>query len=134
LGTHVFNGVSYPLPYDLVNDFEPVSLLVTNPLLIVARKPMPAKDLQELIAWLKANPGEARRRHDKAPTESACRFPFERRSRQLRTCRPHQKSLATMMQGLVGRANRPDDRLCGEFLAAGAWRHRHRAKPFASSV
>jgi tripartite-type tricarboxylate transporter receptor subunit TctC len=59
LGTHVFNGVSYPLPYDLVNDFEPVSLLVTNPLLIVARKTMPAKDLQELIAWLKANPGKA---------------------------------------------------------------------------
>jgi tripartite-type tricarboxylate transporter receptor subunit TctC len=50
LGTHVFNGVAYPLPYDLLNDFEPVSLLVTNPLLIVARKTMPAKDLQELIA------------------------------------------------------------------------------------
>jgi tripartite-type tricarboxylate transporter receptor subunit TctC len=59
LGTHVFNGVSYLLPYDLVNDFEPVSLLVTNPLLIVARKTMPAKDLPELIAWLKANPGKA---------------------------------------------------------------------------
>jgi tripartite-type tricarboxylate transporter receptor subunit TctC len=59
LGTHVFNGVAYPLSYDLVNDFEPVSLLVANPLLIVARKTMPAKDLQELIAWLKANPGKA---------------------------------------------------------------------------
>ena len=59
LGTHVFNGVAYPLSYDLVNDFEPVSLLVTNPLLIVARKTMPARDLQELIAWLKANPGKA---------------------------------------------------------------------------
>jgi tripartite-type tricarboxylate transporter receptor subunit TctC len=59
LGTHVFNGVAFPLPYDLLNDFEPVSLLVTNPLLIVAKKAMPAKDLQELIAWLKANPGKA---------------------------------------------------------------------------
>jgi len=59
LGTHVFNGASYALPYDLVNDFEPVSLLVSNPLVIVARKTMPAKDLQELIAWLKANPGKA---------------------------------------------------------------------------
>ncbi len=58
LGTHVFNGVAYSLPYDLLNDFEPVSLLVTNPLLIVARKTMPAKDLQELIVWLKANPGK----------------------------------------------------------------------------
>jgi tripartite-type tricarboxylate transporter receptor subunit TctC len=59
LGTHVFNGAALPLSYDLLNDFEPVSLLVCNPLLIVARKTMPAKDLRELIAWLKANPGKA---------------------------------------------------------------------------
>ena len=59
LGTHVFNGATYALSYDLVNDFEPVSLLVTNPLLIIAKKTMPAKDLLELIAWLKANPGKA---------------------------------------------------------------------------
>jgi len=59
LGTHVFNGAAFPLPYDLLTDFEPVSLLVSNPLLIVARKTMPANDLPELIAWLKANPGKA---------------------------------------------------------------------------
>jgi tripartite-type tricarboxylate transporter receptor subunit TctC len=59
LGTHVFNGASYGLSYDLVNDFDPVALLVTNPLLIVARKTMPARDLPELVAWLKANPGKA---------------------------------------------------------------------------
>ncbi len=59
LGTHVFNGATYALSYDLLNDFEPVSLLVTNPLLIIAKRTMPAKDLLELIAWLKANPGKA---------------------------------------------------------------------------
>jgi tripartite-type tricarboxylate transporter receptor subunit TctC len=59
LGTHVFNGATYTLPYDLLNDFEPVALLVSNPLLIVARKAMPANDLRELITWLKANPGKA---------------------------------------------------------------------------
>jgi tripartite-type tricarboxylate transporter receptor subunit TctC len=59
LGTHVFNGAAFSLPYDLLNDFEPVSLLVSNPLLIVARKTMPAKDLLELITWLKSNPGKA---------------------------------------------------------------------------
>jgi tripartite-type tricarboxylate transporter receptor subunit TctC len=59
LGTHVFNGAAFPLSYDLLSDFEPVSLLVSNPLLIVARKTMTAKDLPELIAWLKANPGKA---------------------------------------------------------------------------
>lgn len=59
LGTHVFNGAAFPLPYDPLKDFEPVSLLVSNPLVIIARKTMPAKDLRELIAWLKANPGNA---------------------------------------------------------------------------
>jgi tripartite-type tricarboxylate transporter receptor subunit TctC len=57
--THVVNGAVFTLPYDLLNDFLPVSLLVTNPLLIVAKKSMPAKDLKELIAWLKANPDKA---------------------------------------------------------------------------
>lgn len=59
LGTHVFNGAAYALPYDLLNDFEPIALLVSNPLLIVAKRAMPANDLQELIAWLKANPDKA---------------------------------------------------------------------------
>ena len=31
LGTHVVNGAIYPLPFDLVNDFEPVALLAANP-------------------------------------------------------------------------------------------------------
>ena len=54
-GTHVLNGALYSLPYDVINDFEPVSLIAENPLLVVARKSLPAKDLTELIAWLKAN-------------------------------------------------------------------------------
>jgi tripartite-type tricarboxylate transporter receptor subunit TctC len=58
-GTHVVNGALYALQYDLLNDFEPISLLVTNPMLIVARKSVPASDLNGLIAWLKANPDKA---------------------------------------------------------------------------
>ena len=54
-GTHVLNGALYSLPYDVINDFEPVSLIAENPLLVVARKSLPAKDLTELIAWLNAN-------------------------------------------------------------------------------
>ena len=30
-GTHVVNGAIYQLPYDLLNDFEPVALLASNP-------------------------------------------------------------------------------------------------------
>lgn len=57
--THVVNGAIFPLQYDLLKDFEPVALFASNPLLIVAKKSMPAKDLKELVAWLKANPGKA---------------------------------------------------------------------------
>jgi len=58
-GTHVLNGASYQLQYDVEQDFEPVSLLADTPQWIVARKTLPAKDLRELIAWLKENPAKA---------------------------------------------------------------------------
>ena len=57
--THVSNGALYVLPYDVLNDFEPVALLASFSSMIVARKAMPANDLKELVAWLKANPGKA---------------------------------------------------------------------------
>ena len=55
LGTHVINGAIYELQYDVFRDFEPVAMIASNPQLIVARKGVPAKDLRELIAWVKAN-------------------------------------------------------------------------------
>jgi len=54
-GTNMANGAIYPLDFDLLNDFEPVALAVTQPFLIDARKTMPANNLKELIAWLKEN-------------------------------------------------------------------------------
>jgi tripartite-type tricarboxylate transporter receptor subunit TctC len=59
LGTHVLNGAFYSLPYDVLNDFAPISLLFTAPFVIFAKRDMPAKDFQQLIAWLKANPDKA---------------------------------------------------------------------------
>jgi tripartite-type tricarboxylate transporter receptor subunit TctC len=55
LGTHVFNGAIYPLQYDLLADLEPLVLLPSNPMVVVSKNAVPAKTLQELIAWLKAN-------------------------------------------------------------------------------
>jgi len=57
--THVVNGAIYALPYDVINDFEPVALVADAPQVILAKKAMPANDLKELIAWLKANPDKA---------------------------------------------------------------------------
>jgi tripartite-type tricarboxylate transporter receptor subunit TctC len=59
LGTHVANGAIYKLGYDLVTDLEPVVLLPSNPMLIVSKNAVPAKSLQELLAWLKARPTPA---------------------------------------------------------------------------
>jgi tripartite-type tricarboxylate transporter receptor subunit TctC len=59
LGTHVFNGAIYPLQYDLLADLEPLALLPSNPMVIVSKNTLPAKDLRELIAWLKANQDKA---------------------------------------------------------------------------
>jgi tripartite-type tricarboxylate transporter receptor subunit TctC len=59
ISTHVMNGALYSLPYDVLNDFAPISPLVTAPFVLYVRKTIPAKDLNELIAWLKANPNKA---------------------------------------------------------------------------
>jgi tripartite-type tricarboxylate transporter receptor subunit TctC len=58
-GTNMANGAIYTLQYDLLKDFEPIALIATQPFLIVTRKTMPASDLKELVAWLKANPDKA---------------------------------------------------------------------------
>jgi tripartite-type tricarboxylate transporter receptor subunit TctC len=57
--SHIVNGAIYALPYDVLKDFEPVARLPSNPYVVVARRDLPATDLKELIAWLKANPDKA---------------------------------------------------------------------------
>jgi tripartite-type tricarboxylate transporter receptor subunit TctC len=53
--THVVNPAIYPLPFDVLNDFEPLAMIATNPQLLVARKDFPANNLAELIAAVKAS-------------------------------------------------------------------------------
>jgi tripartite-type tricarboxylate transporter receptor subunit TctC len=55
MNSHVLTGAIYNLPFDLLKDFEPVALLAHNPSVVVSRKGVPARDLGELIAWVKAN-------------------------------------------------------------------------------
>jgi tripartite-type tricarboxylate transporter receptor subunit TctC len=58
-GTHVLNGAIYSLPYDVVKDFDPIAMTSINPHVIITRATMPAKNLGELIVWLKANQDKA---------------------------------------------------------------------------
>ena len=63
LSSHVLNGAFFNLPFDVVNDFEPIAMVVDGPQVLVARKNFPANDLKEFIAWLKANPDKATMGH-----------------------------------------------------------------------
>ena len=57
--TQVANAAIYPLDYDVVKDFEPVILAPAAPMVLLIKKTIPANNLTEFIAWLKANPDKA---------------------------------------------------------------------------
>jgi tripartite-type tricarboxylate transporter receptor subunit TctC len=58
-GTHVLNGVIQKVGYDVLTDLEPIALLPDNPYIVVTNSAVPVNNLQELLAWLKANPNGA---------------------------------------------------------------------------
>jgi len=56
MGTHGAAPAVYPeLKYDPTKDFAPIGLAAGTPILVVARKDFPAKDLKEFVAYVKAN-------------------------------------------------------------------------------
>ena len=57
--THMLTGGLYALQFDLLNDLEPIIQIASEPLLIVGKQDLQAKDLKELMAWLKQNPDKA---------------------------------------------------------------------------
>jgi tripartite-type tricarboxylate transporter receptor subunit TctC len=64
MGTHAAAVPLYPsLAYHPEKDFEPVSLLAGTPILILARKDFPPKDLKEFIAYVKANEAKLNAAH-----------------------------------------------------------------------
>jgi tripartite-type tricarboxylate transporter receptor subunit TctC len=63
ISSHVLAGAVYTLRFDLLKDLQPIAALVSEPILIVGRKDMPAHNLKDLIAWLKANPDKASQGH-----------------------------------------------------------------------
>src|SRR4051812_29177555 len=60
IGAHAANATLYAgkMPYDPVKSFAPVSLTMTAPLILTATNNLPAKNVKELIAYAKANPGK----------------------------------------------------------------------------
>jgi len=102
IGAFVLNGAVYPLPYDLMTEFEPVALLVTSPLLVLARSTMPAKDLKELMAWLAASGGKVSQGHVGSGTLShLCGLYMQTVTRATWTFVPY-RGAAPAMQDLTG--------------------------------
>jgi tripartite-type tricarboxylate transporter receptor subunit TctC len=58
LSSHTINPLLYKLPFDVEADFAPISLVASLPQIIAAYPPLPVKNMQELIALAKANPGK----------------------------------------------------------------------------
>src|SRR5690606_39917402 len=57
VGTHSINGsVFTKMPYDMVKDFAPISLIASTPNLLVVNNDLPVKTVQDLIAHAKAHP------------------------------------------------------------------------------
>jgi tripartite-type tricarboxylate transporter receptor subunit TctC len=57
VGTHSINGALYEkMPYDMVKNFSPISLIASAPNLLVVNNDLPVKNVNELIAYMKANP------------------------------------------------------------------------------
>ena len=57
VGTHSINGSLYEkMPYDMVKNFSPVSLIASAPNLLVVNNNVPVKTVTEFVAYLKANP------------------------------------------------------------------------------
>jgi tripartite-type tricarboxylate transporter receptor subunit TctC len=59
ISTHAINASLYKsLGYDPIRDFAPITLIARVPNMLVVNPGLPAKDVKELIALLKANPGK----------------------------------------------------------------------------
>jgi tripartite-type tricarboxylate transporter receptor subunit TctC len=57
--THVLNAAVMKLPYDVVDDFAPISLIADTPIWIISKAALPATDFKSFLAWLKAENGKA---------------------------------------------------------------------------
>jgi tripartite-type tricarboxylate transporter receptor subunit TctC len=84
-----------------VKDFEPIALISTQPVLIVARKTMPANDLKELIAWLKTNSDKATQGNSGVGTPSHVGGILFQNSIGVRVQLVPYRSAGLTMQGLL---------------------------------
>jgi tripartite-type tricarboxylate transporter receptor subunit TctC len=99
MSTQVLNDALYSLKYDVLNDFAPIGPLAMSPWVLFAKNSMPANNLNELIAWLKANPNTASAGIDVAAGRVVTAF-FQKESGTQLTLVPY-RGTAPAMQDLI---------------------------------
>ena len=99
--THVINGAVMTLSYDVLKDFEPVSLVSDNPMMIVANKAVPANDLKQLIEWLRANPDKASSATAGVATPPSLAGTFFQHATNTRFQLVHYRGVSIAMQDLI---------------------------------
>jgi tripartite-type tricarboxylate transporter receptor subunit TctC len=122
LSTHALNGALYSLPYDILNDFAPIALLATNPLFLFTRKTMPANDLNELIAWIKANPNTASAGISATTAHLITAF-FKKETKMQFALVPYRGE-ASAIPGPHRRSDRHIFRIAASITAGAGWEHK----------
>ncbi|MGH6771450.1 MAG: Bug family tripartite tricarboxylate transporter substrate binding protein [Xanthobacteraceae bacterium] len=56
VASHVFSTIVFKTQYDVLTDLEPIALMTSSPMWLLSGTKLPAKNLKELVVWLKANP------------------------------------------------------------------------------
>lgn len=99
LGTHAANQTFYKTPlYNAATDFAPVMLIAQTPLVLLARKDLPAESLSEFITYTKANQATMQRLGRSGVREPSCLRAVERGHR----CQRYTRSLSRRGAGHAG--------------------------------
>ena len=102
-GTHAFNQSLYKQPlYNAATDFQPVGLMTDSPRILLARKDLPVNNLQEFIAYVKAN--QAKMQFGSAGVGAGTHLPCELLNLALGVKVTHvpYRGAGPVMQDLIG--------------------------------
>jgi tripartite-type tricarboxylate transporter receptor subunit TctC len=100
-GSHVITGATYQnLSYDLIKDFDPITLICITPFMVVSRKGVPATDLKSFIAWLKANPNKTVGTAGQGSISHVCGLVFQQETGTKLQFVPY-RGIAPAMQDIV---------------------------------
>jgi tripartite-type tricarboxylate transporter receptor subunit TctC len=129
VGTHAYNQTLYKKPlYNAVTDFTPVGLATESPRILITRKDLPVNNLQELIAYIKAN--QAKMQFGSAGVGSATHLPCVLFNLAIGVEVTHvpYRGEGQAMQDLIGGRT---DYLCATIQSGAAQANQGSVKPIA---